>query len=760
MTAGTQTLTVAPRFERSPAASRENAATGRPWIGVATFAALALYGVIRWATLLHPAPTWRLIGLFLLALTLAGGVPLLRRVSIPAAIAATVLLCLVAFPIAGLPWHSFRHLRIVVSADLIGTGLQDLAGVLVPYLGTSHAVRFVIVLGAAVLLLDAAIVFAFAPRPVGDGRRAAAALPLVALAVVPSALVRPQLPYLQGLLLFGLLVAFMWGEKVRRDAAGAVLVVAALAGVGGAIVAPKLDPHRPWVNYRAWAGTIAHAHIDSFNWNQTYGPLHWPRAGHQVLTVTAKRGDYWKAEDLDFFNGYAWQAGTDSIAPALPSPDHAALQRWTQRVQVRIKGMRTNDVIAAGYAAEPTISGGAATGASAGTWTSTRTLGPGTTYQVLTYSPSPSAAQLGAAGLAYPDPELANYRTLSIPFGRLQVGDLPAVVFPPFHSGQQPYVEQGYLPRAAGLVRASAYGPTYALARRLAAGASTPYAFVTSVQRYLAHGYAYNEKPPQRLFPLESFLFKDRIGYCQQFSGSMALLLRMGGIPARVASGFTSGTPNTDTHEWTVSDIDAHAWVEVWFPHYGWVRFDPTPAVAPARGGSKALPFIKSLRGSGSGGPTAPRRSLQSTPTSTVSPASSDGGLSPLLVIPALLLVALAVILLRQLLRPAPTQEELVAELERALSRSGRPVADAVTLASLEHRFRSSPSAASYVRALRLGRYAGTGDRPTAAQRRALRHQLRFGLGPSGRLRALWALPPRPRLVRRRPPRAMGGSGS
>ena len=61
----------------------------------------------------------------------------------------------------------------------------------------------------------------------------------------------------------------------------------------------------------------------------------------------------------------------------------------------------------------------------------------------------------------------------------------------------------------------------------------------------------------------------------------MALLLRMGGIPARVAVGFTTGTYDTATHQYVVSDIDAHAWVEAWFPHYGWVRFDPTPAAAP-----------------------------------------------------------------------------------------------------------------------------------------------------------------------------------
>src|SRR5207248_9809328 len=142
--------------------------------------------------------TWRLVGLLLLAVALAGAMPLLRRVNVGVAIAGAILLCLLAFPIAGLPWHWFRHLRVTVSADLIGTGLQDLAGALVPYLGTSHAVRLVIMLGAAILLLDGALVFGFAPRPLRDGRRAVAALPLIALAVVPSVLVRPQLPYLQG----------------------------------------------------------------------------------------------------------------------------------------------------------------------------------------------------------------------------------------------------------------------------------------------------------------------------------------------------------------------------------------------------------------------------------------------------------------------------------------------------------------------------------------------------------------------------------
>jgi hypothetical protein len=57
----------------------------------------------------------------------------------------------------------------------------------------------------------------------------------------------------------------------------------------------------------------------------------------------------------------------------------------------------------------------------------------------------------------------------------------------------------------------------------------------------------------------------------------MALMLRYLGIPARVAAGFTSGTYDEKTHAWTVTDHDAHTWVEAWFPRYGWLPFDPTP---------------------------------------------------------------------------------------------------------------------------------------------------------------------------------------
>jgi hypothetical protein len=116
-------------------------------------------------------------------------------------------------------------------------------------------------------------------------------------------------------------------------------------------------------------------------------------------------------------------------------------------------------------------------------------------------------------------------------------------------------------------------------ARRLRAGALTPYGAVIAIETWLRStgGFVYDETPPPSgaLPPLVAFVQKGRAGYCQHFAGAMALMLRFLGIPARVAAGFTSGT--FEEGAWTVTDHNAHAWVEAWFPGYGWLAFDPTP---------------------------------------------------------------------------------------------------------------------------------------------------------------------------------------
>ncbi len=82
---------------------------------------------------------------------------------------------------------------------------------------------------------------------------------------------------------------------------------------------------------------------------------------------------------------------------------------------------------------------------------------------------------------------------------------------------------------------------------------------------------------------VDDFLFKRQQGYCEHFSSSFVVLMRAAGIPARVVTGYAGGYRNPIGDYWLVLHSSAHAWVEIWLPGRGWVRIDPTAAVAPER---------------------------------------------------------------------------------------------------------------------------------------------------------------------------------
>ena len=246
--------------------------------------------------------------------------------------------------------------------------------------------------------------------------------------------------------------------------------------------------------------------------------------------------------------------------------------------------------------------------------------------------------------------------------------------------------------------------------------------------------------PPKESGTLDGFLFDGKQGYCQQFSGAMALLLRMAGIPARVVTGFSTGATDTKTGEFIVRDFDAHSWVEAYYPGWGWLTFDPTPAASPARSqpaDSASVPGSSSGVGADLRRRPA-RRARRGRPRRRR--VGARGGDSPRSSSARSRCSACSRSAVRRWRRGAPPA---LSELERALRRTRREPAPGTTLHALELRFAQTPAAAGYVRALRESRYRDEPGHPTRAQRRGLRSELGRGGGIVGRLRAWWALPPR-----------------
>jgi hypothetical protein len=211
----------------------------------------------------------------------------------------------------------------------------------------------------------------------------------------------PDSPYLDGALFCILLAGLVWLERVRSDQVAVAVTVVVATAIVGAIVGPRLDSRQPWFNYENFAEKLEPTKAEAFSWTHSYGPMTWSRDGREMLRIKASTPAYWKATNLDEFDGVRWRTGPPSRdAPIQPRFN----RRWLQTIKVVDRGLRSTQFVGAGDVRD--ILPGASRLAlpqSDGTFvTSSKPLRPGDSYQALVYVPHPATRSSSAPARATP----------------------------------------------------------------------------------------------------------------------------------------------------------------------------------------------------------------------------------------------------------------------------------------------------------------------------------------------------------------------
>ena len=364
------------------------------------------------------------------------------------------------------------------------------------------------------------------------------------------------------------------GRAVLVGGLVAALVVVGAAGTSSATTLGT-DAALDWETWDIRAQQ-SQANAVRVVWDSNYDGITFPSRKTVVLRIEGPtKPNYWRTSTLDQFADDRWlenlfwleQVDHDSRLLQLPQlvPRRARdPERWLEQ-RIEVEALVDDHLAAAGT---PIALDGRRLGTvfllSGGVLRASRPVAEGRRYRIWSYAPDPAPRTLAEAPARYPI-ATARFREID---GRL---------FPAFgvHARESIVRDLFADPSYAGFGRHQAM---YDLARRVTGRAESPYAAVLALEAWFRQtgGFTYDESPPRVSGPpLVAFVTRTRAGYCQHFAGAMAGMLRMLGIPARVAVGFTSGSP--DDGAWVVTDHDAHAWVEVWFAEVGWVAFDPTP---------------------------------------------------------------------------------------------------------------------------------------------------------------------------------------
>jgi transglutaminase-like putative cysteine protease len=514
---------------------------------------------VAWLRLEQPPEGGDGLAIAVLALTPALVSSLRRRLLL--AVAATVFAVWVA--VAAAPDRHF-----------VGDGLRRFYEIGLPFDPAEHPEMHALTL-LALFGFGLAVTLAAT-----SGRVLLAAAIVVVGAGWPATLVDGRSPLAVGALI---LAAVLWLLVLSRPrarrwewpsviVAAVVVVVAATASTSSALSRDAIVDWQSWDLYDPPGLPLAVRYI----WDANYSGVEFPEQPTTMLRVRApRRALYWRASTLDTFAANQWiehlfpiEIGEPTARlpadPLLP-PRSRIRSNWVKQ-EVQFAALNDDHVLAASSpVALESRSIDRAFFLTDGVVRVPGGLGAGDAYTVWSYVPHPSARQLITSKPIY-GPDLARF---------LQIGRADMPVFRA--EGRAQAIERIFSDDR--YLSISAYRGVWRIANRLAGSRSSPYAATIAIERWLrSHGgFRYEEQPPQpeTLPPLADFVTRTKAGYCQHFAGAMTLMLRFLGIPARVAVGFTSGRWADGV--WTVTDHNAHAWVEAWFRGHGWLTFDPTP---------------------------------------------------------------------------------------------------------------------------------------------------------------------------------------
>ena len=291
---------------------------------------------------------------------------------------------------------------------------------------------------------------------------------------------------------------------------------------------------RPLIPDRG-ASTVEGSLTDSEARIQVLGSIRLSPAAR--FTVTADEGHYWRAGAYDRYTGDGW-VRTGETRPydtqlSRPEAEDVHTVRQTFRAESTVSTMP-----AAWKPARMERGEDRALVTELGGLQPTRSFDRGEEYRLISLVPETTPEALRTAGTDYPDHVEARY--LQLPEST---------------------------PDRLGRFTAN-----------VTAEADSPYETAVAIERWLEENKEYSldvDRPDGDV--ASGFVFEMDRGYCTYYASAMVAMLRTQGVPARFVTGYTPGE-RVDSNRWVVRGLDSHAWVEVYFPDVGWVRFDPTPA--------------------------------------------------------------------------------------------------------------------------------------------------------------------------------------